>query len=307
MPLSTPKEMFDKAYEGKYAIGAFNVNNMEIVQGIMEAAEEEKSPVILQVSKGARSYAGQNYIIKLVEAAVENSTVPVVLHLDHGDSFELCKAVIDGGFTSVMIDGSHLPYEENISLTKKVVDYAHERGVWVEAELGQLAGVEEHVSAEHSVYTDPNQAVDFVEKTKCDSLAVAIGTSHGAYKFKGEPKLDFERLAKITELMPGYPLVLHGSSSVPQEFVEMANQYGAKIGGARGVPEDMLREAAKMGVCKINIDTDIRLAMTAVIRKEFHDNPENFDPRKYLGPARKAVKEMVQRKIRNVLGSSNKA
>ncbi len=307
MPLSTPKEMFDKAYEGKYAIGAFNVNNMEIVQGIMEAAEEEKSPVILQVSKGARSYAGQNYIIKLVEAAVENSTVPVVLHLDHGDSFELCKAVIDGGFTSVMIDGSHLPYEENVALTKKVVDYAHERGVWVEAELGQLAGVEEHVSAEHSVYTDPNQAVDFVEKTKCDSLAVAIGTSHGAYKFKGEPKLDFERLAKITELLPGYPLVLHGSSSVPQEFVEMANQYGAKIGGARGVPEDMLREAAKMGVCKINIDTDIRLAMTAVIRKEFHDHPENFDPRKYLGPARKAVKEMVQRKIRNVLGSSNKA
>ena len=273
----------------------------------MEAAEEEKSPVILQVSKGARSYAGQNYIIKLVEAAVENSTVPVVLHLDHGDSFELCKAVIDGGFTSVMIDGSHLPYEENVALTKKVVDYAHERGVWVEAELGQLAGVEEHVSAEHSVYTDPNQAVDFVEKTKCDSLAVAIGTSHGAYKFKGEPKLDFERLAKITELLPGYPLVLHGSSSVPQEFVEMANQYGAKIGGARGVPEDMLREAAKMGVCKINIDTDIRLAMTAVIRKEFHDHPENFDPRKYLGPARKAVKEMVQRKIRNVLGSSNKA
>ncbi len=307
MPLSTPKEMFDKAYEGKYAIGAFNVNNMEIVQGIMEAAEEEKSPVILQVSKGARSYAGQNYIIKLVEAAVENSTVPVVLHLDHGDSFELCKAVIDGGFTSVMIDGSHLPYEENVALTKKVVDYAHERGVWVEAELGQLAGIEEHVSAEHSVYTDPNQAVDFVEKTKCDSLAVAIGTSHGAYKFKGEPKLDFERLAKITELLPGYPLVLHGSSSVPQEFVEMANQYGAKIGGARGVPEDMLREAAKMGVCKINIDTDIRLAMTAVIRKEFHDHPENFDPRKYLGPARQAVKEMVQRKIRNVLGSSNKA
>ncbi len=307
MPLTTPKEIFDKAYEGKYAIGAFNVNNMEIVQGIMEAAEEEKSPVILQVSKGARSYAGQNYIIKLVEAAVENSTVPVVLHLDHGDSFELCKAVIDGGFTSVMIDGSHLPYDENVALTKKVVDYAHERGVWVEAELGQLAGVEEHVVAEKSVYTDPDQAVDFVEKTGCDSLAVAIGTSHGAYKFKGEAKLDFERLAQITEKLPGYPLVLHGSSSVPQEFVEMANKYGAKIGGAKGVPEDMLREAAKMGVCKINIDTDIRLAMTAVIRKEFVEHPENFDPRKYLGPARQAVKEMVRRKIKNVLGSSNKA
>ncbi len=307
MPLTTPKEIFDKAYAGKYAVGAFNVNNMEIVQGIMEAAEEEKSPVILQVSKGARSYAGQNYIIKLVEAAVENSTVPVVLHLDHGDSFELCKAVIDGGFTSVMIDGSHLPYDENVALTKKVVDYAHERGVWVEAELGQLAGVEEHVQAEKSVYTDPDQAVDFVEKTKCDSLAVAIGTSHGAYKFKGEAKLDFERLAQITEKLPGYPLVLHGSSSVPREFVEMANKYGAKIGGAKGVPEDMLREAAKMGVCKINIDTDIRLAMTAVIRKEFTEHPENFDPRKYLGPAREAVKEMVQRKIRNVLGSSGKA
>ncbi len=307
MPLTTPKEIFDKAYAGKYAVGAFNVNNMEIVQGIMEAAEEEKSPVILQVSKGARSYAGQNYIIKLVEAAVENSTVPVVLHLDHGDSFELCKAVIDGGFTSVMIDGSHLPYDENVALTKKVVDYAHERGVWVEAELGQLAGVEEHVQAEKSVYTDPDQAVDFVEKTKCDSLAVAIGTSHGAYKFKGEAKLDFERLAQITEKLPGYPLVLHGSSSVPREFVEMANKYGAKIGGAKGVPEDMLREAAKMGVCKINIDTDIRLAMTAVIRKEFTEHPENFDPRKYLGPAREAVKEMVQRKIKNVLGSSGKA
>ncbi len=307
MPLTTPKEIFDKAYAGKYAIGAFNVNNMEIVQGIMEAAEEEKSPVILQVSKGARNYAGQNYIIKLVEAAVENSTVPVVLHLDHGDSFELCKAVIDGGFTSVMIDGSHLPYEENVALTKQVVEYAHPRGIWVEAELGQLAGVEEHVVAEKSVYTDPDQAVDFVEKTKCDSLAVAIGTSHGAYKFKGEAKLDFERLAQITEKLPGYPLVLHGSSSVPQEFVELANKYGAKIGDAKGVPEDMLREAAKMGVCKINIDTDIRLAMTAVIRKEFAEHPENFDPRKYLGPARKAVKEMVQRKIRNVLGSSNKA
>lgn len=307
MPLTTPKEIFPKAYEGRYAIGAFNVNNMEILQGIMWAAEEEKSPVILQISAGARKYAGHNYIIKMVEAAVEESTVPVVLHLDHGANFEICKEVIDGGFTSVMIDGSHLPYEENIAITKKVVDYAHERGVWVEAELGQLAGIEEHVVAEKSVFTDPDQAVEFVQRTGCDSLAIAIGTSHGAYKFSGEPKLDFERLKKITELLPGYPLVLHGASSVPQEFVEMANKYGGKIGGARGVPEEMLREAAKYGVCKINIDTDIRLAITATVRKELWEHPENFDPRKYLGPARDAVKAMVQHKIRNVLGSSNKA
>ncbi len=307
MPLTTPKEIFPKAYEGKYAIGAFNVNNMEILQGIMWAAEEERSPVILQISAGARKYAGHNYIIKMVEAAVEESNVPVVLHLDHGANFEICKEVIDGGFTSVMIDGSHLPYEENIAITKKVVDYAHERGVWVEAELGQLAGIEEHVVAEKSVFTDPDQAVEFVQRTGCDSLAIAIGTSHGAYKFSGEPKLDFERLKKITELLPGYPLVLHGASSVPQEFVEMANKYGGKIGGARGVPEEMLREAAKYGVCKINIDTDIRLAITATVRKELWEHPENFDPRKYLGPARDAVKAMVQHKIRNVLGSSNKA
>ena len=307
MPLTTPKEIFPKAYEGHYAIGAFNVNNMEILQGIMWAAEEEKSPVILQISAGARKYAGHNYIIKMVEAAVEESTVPVVLHLDHGANFEICKEVIDGGFTSVMIDGSHLPYEENIAITKKVVDYAHERGVWVEAELGQLAGIEEHVVAEKSVFTDPDQAVEFVERTGCDSLAIAIGTSHGAYKFFGEPKLDFDRLKKITELLPGYPLVLHGASSVPQEFVEMANKYGGKIAGARGVPEEMLREAAKYGVCKINIDTDIRLAITATVRKELWEHPENFDPRKFLGPARDAVKAMVQHKIRNVLGSSNKA
>ncbi len=307
MPLTTPKEIFPKAYEGHYAIGAFNVNNMEILQGIMWAAEEEKSPVILQISAGARKYAGHNYIIKMVEAAVEESTVPVVLHLDHGANFEICKEVIDGGFTSVMIDGSHLPYEENIAITKKVVDYAHERGVWVEAELGQLAGIEEHVVAEKSVFTDPDQAVEFVERTGCDSLAIAIGTSHGAYKFSGEPKLDFDRLKKITELLPGYPLVLHGASSVPQEFVEMANKYGGKIAGARGVPEEMLREAAKYGVCKINIDTDIRLAITATVRKELWEHPENFDPRKFLGPARDAVKAMVQHKIRNVLGSSNKA
>ena len=307
MPLTTPKEIFQKAYEGNYAIGAFNVNNMEIIQGIMEAAEEEKSPLILQVSAGARKYAGHNYIVKMVEAAVEDSTVPVILHLDHGANFEICKEVIDGGFTSVMIDGSHLPFDENIAVTKKVVEYAHPRGVWVEAELGQLAGIEEHVVAEKNVFTEPDEAGEFVERTGCDSLAVAIGTSHGAYKFKGEARLDFERLKKISELIPGYPLVLHGASSVPQEFVEMANKYGGQIAGAKGVPEDMLREAAKYGVCKINIDTDIRLAITATLRKVLHENPTEFDPRKFLGPARQAVKEMVQRKIRLVLGSSNEA
>ncbi|HFE64845.1 MAG TPA: class II fructose-1,6-bisphosphate aldolase [Caldithrix sp.] len=307
MPLTTPEEIFQKAYEGNYAIGAFNVNNMEIIQGIMEAAEEEKSPLILQVSAGARKYAGHNYIVKMVEAAVEDSTVPVILHLDHGANFEICKEVIDGGFTSVMIDGSHLPFDENIAVTKKVVEYAHPRGVWVEAELGQLAGIEEHVVAEKNVFTEPDEAGEFVERTGCDSLAVAIGTSHGAYKFKGEARLDFERLKKISELIPGYPLVLHGASSVPQEFVEMANKYGGQIAGAKGVPEDMLREAAKYGVCKINIDTDIRLAITATLRKVLHENPTEFDPRKFLGPARQAVKEMVQRKIRLVLGSSNEA
>jgi len=306
MPLATPEKLFPAAYRGGYAIGAFNVNNMEIIQGIMEAAEEEKSPVILQVSAGARKYAGHNYIVKMVEAAVEQSSIPAVLHLDHGANFEICKEVIDGGFTSVMIDGSHLPFEENITVTRKVVEYAHPRGVWVEAELGQLAGIEEHVMAEKSVFTDPDQAVEFVERTGCDSLAVAIGTSHGAYKFKGEPHLDFDRLQRISQLLPDYPLVLHGASSVPQEFIEMANRYGGKIAGARGVPEDMLREAAKMGVCKINIDTDIRLAITATLRKILHENPAEFDPRKLLGPARQAVKEMVQRKIRLVLGSSDK-
>lgn len=308
MPLLGPKEMFAKAYEGKYAIGAFNVNNMEIVQGIMLAAKEEKSPVILQVSAGARKYAGQTYIMKLVEAALsEDPSIPVVVHLDHGPSFEMCKDCIDGGFTSVMIDGSHLPYEENVALTKKVVDYAHAKNVWVEAELGKLAGVEEHVSSNEHVYTDPDQAVDFVEKTKCDSLAIAIGTSHGAYKFKGEAKLDFERLEIITNKLPNYPLVLHGASSVPQEFVELCNEYGGKVGGAKGVPEDMLRKAAKLGVCKINVDTDIRLALTASIRKFFKESPEQFDPRSYLSPAREAVKNMVARKIRDVMGSSGKA
>ena len=306
MPITTPKEMFDRAYKEGYAIGAFNVNNMEIIQGIMEAGAEERSPLILQVSAGARKYAGQNYIMKLVEAALADADIPVCVHLDHGPDFELCKACIDGGFSSVMIDGSHLPFEENIAITKKVVEYAHDRGVWVEAELGRLAGVEEHVVSESSIYTDPDQAVEFVERSGCDSLAIAIGTSHGAYKFKGEAKLDFERLDKISNMMPGYPLVLHGASSVPQEFVAMANTYGAKLGDAKGVTEDLLRQAAKSGVCKINIDSDIRLAMTANIRKYMAENPEAFDPRSYLKPARQAVKDMVQRKIRNVLGSSNK-
>ena len=306
MPLTGPKEMFDRAYKEGYAVGAFNVNNMEIIQGIMMAASEERAPLILQVSAGARKYAGQNYIIKLIEAALMDTDLPVVLHLDHGQDFDICKACVDGGFTSVMVDGSHLPYEENIALTKKVVEYAHARDVWVEAELGRLAGVEEDVVAEKSIYTDPDQAVDFVQRTGCDSLAIAIGTSHGAYKFAGDAKLDFPRLEKISEMMPGYPLVLHGSSSVPQEFVDMANKYGGKIGGAKGVPEDLLRKAATMGICKINIDTDIRLAMTANIRKVFAEQPEIFDPRGYLTPARQAVKDMVQHKIRNVLGCSNK-
>ena len=306
MPLTHPKEMFDRAYKEGYAVGAFNVNNMEIIQGIIMAGEEENSPLILQVSAGARKYAGQTYIIKLVEAALEESDLPIVLHLDHGQNFEICKDVIDAGFTSVMIDGSHLPFEENIALTKQVVEYAHDKGVWVEAELGRLAGVEDEVSSEENVYTDPDEAVEFVERTGCDSLAIAIGTSHGAYKFKGEPKLDFERLEKISSMMPGYPLVLHGASSVLPEFVEMCNQYGGDVAGAKGVPEELLRKAASMGICKINIDTDIRLAMTAVIRKYLKENPGVFDPRKYLGAARQAVKDMVQHKIKHVLGSSNK-
>ena len=307
MPLTSPKEMFARAYKEGHAVGAFNVNNMEIVQGIMQAAGEEKAPVILQVSAGARKYAGQGYVVKLIEAALLENDSPTVLHLDHGPDFDICKACIDGGFTSVMYDGSHLPFEENIAVTKKVVEYAHPRGVWVEAELGRLAGVEEHVSSEHSIYTDPDQAVEFVQRSGCDSLAVAVGTSHGAYKFKGDAKLDFERLAKIGSMLPNFPLVLHGASSVPQEFVEMANQYGGKVAGAKGVPEDLLRKAASMAVCKINIDTDIRLAMTASIRKHFAEHPEEFDPRAYMKPARDAVKGMVQRKIRDVLGCSGKA
>lgn len=305
MPLVSPKEMFEGAYAGGYAIGAFNVNNMEIIQGIMEAGSEEKAPLILQVSAGAKKYAGMSYITKLMEAALIETDLPVVLHLDHGANFEICKEVIDGGFTSVMIDGSHLPFEENIAETRKVVEYAHERGVWVEAELGRLAGIEEDVVSDEHVYTDPDEAVEFVERTGCDSLAIAIGTSHGAYKFKGEPKLDFERLDKIASLMPNYPIVLHGASSVVPEFVKMANEFGGDISGAKGVPEDLLRKAASKAVCKINIDTDIRLAMTGVIRKFMAENPTVFDPRGYLGECRKAVKEMVRHKIVNVLGCSN--
>ncbi|MBO4312337.1 MAG: class II fructose-1,6-bisphosphate aldolase [Desulfovibrionaceae bacterium] len=307
MPLVGPKDMFERAYKEGYAVGAFNVNNMEIIQGIMQAGAEENAPLILQVSAGARKYAGQTYIVKLIEAGLSLTDLPVVLHLDHGGDFQICKDCIDGGFTSVMIDGSHLPFEENIAITKKVVEYAHDRGIWVEAELGRLAGVEEDVKSEKSVYTDPDQAVEFVERSGCDSLAVAIGTSHGAYKFKGEPKLDLERLDVISKRLPGYPLVLHGASSVPQEFVEMANAYGGKVGGARGVPEELLRKAAASGVCKINIDTDIRLAMTASIRKFFVEHPEEFDPRSYLKPARQAVSDMVRRKIATVLGCSGKA
>ena len=308
MPLVTSKEMFQKAYEGNYAIGAFNVNNMEIIQGIVSAAQIEKAPLILQVSAGARKYANPIYLRKLVEAAIEETDLPIVLHLDHGEDFEICKACVDDGFTSVMIDGSSLPFEENIALTKKVVDYAHERGVVVEAELGRLAGIEDAVNVDEkdATFTDPDQAVEFVERTGVDSLAIAIGTSHGAFKFKGEPRLDFERLEKITKMLPNFPLVLHGASSVPQEFVELTNKYGGKVPGAQGVPEDMLREAAKLGVCKINIDTDLRLALTASIRKTFTENPEAFDPRKYLGPGRQAIQDMVQHKIKNVLGCSNR-
>lgn len=307
MPLVTTTEMFKKAYEGGYAIGAFNVNNMEIVQGITRAAKKLNAPVILQCSAGARKYASHDYLVAMVKAAAEETGLPIALHLDHGPDFETCKACIDGGFTSVMIDGSHHSFEDNIAVTKRVVEYAHAHGVWVEAELGRLAGVEEDVSSEHSIYTDPDQAVEFVERSGCDSLAIAIGTSHGAYKFKGEAKLDFERLEKIGSLMPGYPLVLHGASSVPQEFVEMCNTYGGKVAGAAGVPEELLRKAAGMAICKINIGTDIRLAMTASIRKQLVEHPEEFDPRGYLKPARQAVKDMVQHKIKHVLGCSGKA
>ncbi len=309
MPLVTSTDMFKRAYSEKYAVGAFNVNNMEIIQGIVQAAAKENAPLILQVSAGARKYAQPVYLKKLVEAAIEDTGLNIVLHLDHGEDFEICKQCIDDGFTSVMIDGSKHPFEENIALTKRVVDYAHEKGVVVEAELGKLAGIEDNikVSGRNATFTDPDEAVEFVERTKVDSLAIAIGTSHGAYKFKGEPKLDFELLETITRLLPEYPLVLHGSSTVIPEFVQMCNDYGGNIPGAKGVPEPMLRQASKLGVCKINIDTDLRLAMTAAIRKSFVENPDVFDPRKYLGKGRTAIEEMVSHKIKNVLGCSGKA
>ncbi len=306
MALVTSTEMFRKAYEGGYAVGAFNVNNMEIIQGIVAAHKEENAPLILQVSAGARKYASPIYLRKLVEAAIEDTGLDIVLHLDHGDDFEICKSCIDGGFTSVMIDGSKYPLEENIELTKRVVDYAHSKGVVVEGELGKLAGVEDavNVSAKDATYTVPEEAVRFVKETGVDSLAIAIGTSHGAYKFKGEPSLDFERLETITKLLPDFPLVLHGASSVPRDFVDLCNKYGGAVPGAQGVPEEMLKRAAKLGICKINIDTDLRLAMTASIRKILSENPSEFDPRKYLAPARDAIKDMVRHKIVNVLGCS---
>lgn len=308
MPLVTSTEMFKKAYNGKYAIGAFNVNNMEIIQGIADAAKEEQAPLILQVSAGARKYAKHVYLIKLIEAALEDSGLSICLHLDHGEDFEICKSCVDGGFTSVMIDGSKYPFEENIALTKKVVEYAHERGVVVEAELGRLAGVEDNikVSGKSATYTDPDQAVEFVERTGVDSLAIAIGTSHGAYKFKGDPQLDFERLETISNLLPDFPLVLHGASTVLPEFVAKCNDFGGQISGAQGVPEEMLLRAGTMGVCKINIDTDLRLAMTASIREHFAKHPSDFDPRQYLKPAREAIKNMVKHKIKNVLNCSNR-
>ena len=320
MPLVTSKEMFEKAYNGGYAIGAFNVNNMEIIQGITEAAKECNAPVILQVSKGARAYANRTYLVKLVEAAVIETGLPIVLHLDHGDTFETCKSCIDDGFTSVMIDASSKPFEENIAITKQVVEYAHAHGVVVEAELGTLAGVEDevNVSAEDSSYTRPEDVEEFVRRTGCDSLAIAIGTSHGAYKFKPEqctrneegilvpPPLRFDILEEVSKRLPGFPIVLHGSSSVPQEYVKMINENGGNMPDAVGVPEEQLREASKMAVCKINIDSDLRLAMTGTIRKFFNEHPEKFDPREYLKPARENIKQLVKHKIVDVLGCDNK-
>ena len=321
MPLVNTTEMFKKAYEGGYAIGAFNVNNMEIVQGITEAAQEVNAPMILQVSKGARAYANHTYLMKLVEAAVIETGLPIALHLDHGDSFEVCKSCIDGGFTSVMIDASSKPFAENIEITRKVVEYAHDRGVTVEAELGSLAGVEDEVcvSAEESSYTRPEEVEEFVSKTGCDSLAIAIGTSHGAYKFTPEqctlnekgilvpPPLRFDILEEVSKRLPGFPIVLHGSSSVPQNFVKMINENGGNMPNAIGVPEEQLRKAASMAVCKINIDSDLRLAMTGTVREFFANNPAKFDPREYLKPARAAIKEMVKHKLINVLGCDGKA
>ena len=299
--------MFAKALKSDHAVGAFNVNNMEIIQGIVDAAKEEQAPIILQVSAGARKYARPAYLMKLVEAAMEDTGLDICLHLDHGEDFEVCKKCIDDGFTSVMIDGSKYPFEENIALTKQVVEYAHAHGVVVEAELGKLAGVEDNikVDAKAATYTDPQEAKEFVERTGVDSLAIAIGTSHGAYKFKGDPQLDFERLKEIHALIPDTPLVLHGASTVIPEFVDKCNQYGGEIPGAKGVPEDMITEAAKYGICKVNVDTDLRLAMTAEVRKFIQENPSEFDPRKYLGPGRDAIKSMVQHKVRDVLKASN--
>ena len=322
MALVTTTEMFKKAYEGGYAIGAFNVNNMEIVQAITEACREEKSPVILQVSKGARAYANHTYLVKLVEAAVlECPDIPVALHLDHGDSFETCKSCIDGGFTSVMIDASSKSFEENIAITKQVVEYAHDHGVVVEAELGSLAGIEDdvNVASEAASYTRPEEVEEFVTRTGCDSLAIAIGTSHGAYKFTPEqctrneqgilvpPALRFDVLEEVTKRLPGFPIVLHGSSSVPQEYVAMVNANGGKMPNAIGVPEEQLRKAASLSVCKINIDSDLRLAMTGTVRKYFNDHPDHFDPRQYLKPARANIKEIVRHKLINVLGCAGKA
>lgn len=308
MALVTSKEMFAKALKSDYAIGAFNVNNMEIIQGIVDAARAEEAPLILQVSAGARKYARPSYLLKLVEAAILDTGLDICLHLDHGEDFEICKKCVDDGFTSVMIDGSKHPFEENIALTKQVAEYAHAKGVVVEAELGKLAGIEDDIKVDvrSASFTDPDEAAEFVERTGVDSLAIAIGTSHGAYKFKGEPYLDFERLEKISKLLPDTPLVLHGASTVLPEFVALCNKYGGNIPGAKGVPEDMIRTAAKYGVCKVNIDTDLRLAMTAEIRRYLIEHPEEFDPRKYLGPARNAIESMVRHKIKNVLGASGK-
>ena len=311
MPLVTTKEMFRKAYDGGYAIGAFNVNNMEIIQGITGAASKLNAPVILQVSKGARAYANRTYLMKLVEAAVIETGLPIALHLDHGEDFAICKACIDGGFTSVMIDGSKHSFADNIALTRQVVEYAHQHGVVVEGELGRLAGIEDevNVSAEDSSYTRPEEVQEFVDKTGCDSLAIAIGTSHGAYKFKPgtKPQLRFDVLEEVEKKLPGFPIVLHGSSSVPQEFVAKINQYGGNMPGAIGVPEDQLRKAASMAVCKINIDSDLRLAMTASIREYMALHPDHFDPRQYLKPARQAIEDMVAHKIVDVLGCDGKA
>lgn len=309
MPLVTTKEMFEKSMKEGFAIGAFNINNMEIIQGIVDAAQKQNSPVILQASSGAIKYARIKYLMKMVEAAVEETNIPIAIHLDHGPDFERCKMCIDNGFTSVMIDGSKYSFEENVALTKKVVDYAHERGVVVEAELGQLAGIEDdvNVSEEDAKYTDPDQAKEFVERTGCDSLAIAIGTSHGAYKFKGEARLRMDILKKVKEKIPNTPIVLHGASTVIPELVETCNSYGGDIPGAKGVPDEILHEASLSGVSKINVDTDLRLAFTGEIRKSLAENPSAFDPRKYLTPAREKITEVVEHKIKDVFGSSNKA